>query len=212
MPTMNDIVYDYLFFARKFSQIKWMMFLSQSLLMPEVDLSELGKAALTALNQRKQRIQEDAASMHQSLSEVCRRCQGYCCMKSYDHFSALDYWMRKYSASPILGYGIEFFEPWYVYIIRYRLSFKMFPKPHVENNGCTHLTPEGCNIDASERPIRCIAFTCGEFRKTADRKTKKEYARIIMELYTVCHDTFRILKKEAGVPKFYGELSILMRP
>lgn len=212
MKIMNDAVFDYLNFARKFGQIKWMMFLSQSLLMPECEISDTGKIALNSQNERRRNVQNHAADLHLSFTEICSRCEGYCCMKSYDHFSALDYWIRKYSSAPLEGYGIELFEPWYIYILRYRLNVPFYPKPYVSSNGCKHLSQEGCNISSPERPIRCIAFTCDEFRKTADPETKAEYSNIIKDLYEISHDTFVLLKKEAGIPFLYGELSILLHP
>jgi hypothetical protein len=205
-------IYSYVKFARRFAQIRRIFYLSQALLMPECEISEKTKEDLVLLNNKRRNVQERAGEINSLLSKVCYECKGYCCLRSYEHYTVLEYWLRKYTSSPLQSYSNELLEPILIYLFRYRLNLNIYKRPRILQNGCPYLGDNGCSITVSERPIKCIAFTCRTLRKAMNKQVKSEYAKILKELYFICYDTFGILKREAGIPLSYGRLSLILTP
>jgi len=122
----------------------------------------------------------------------------------------LEYWLRKYSKFPLDKYGIELFEPWHVSLLRNKLNIYENPLGKVPENGCSYLMRAGCSIPWEERPIRCIGFSCKDLRDAMGVEIEIQYSKAKDELYTICMRTFDILKKEAGINRIYGKLSIFI--
>ena len=79
-----------------------------------------------------------------------------------------------------------------------------------DGNGCQFLGAEGCILDAPDRSIRCLAFTCRKLRESMTVEQKKHYAVLIKNLYSISHEVLDILKKEAKVHSLYGEFSLII--
>ncbi len=207
-------LYDYRFFARRYAQLRRTFFLSQSLLHSDSSITEASRDRLVLLNDRRRTVQHNLGLLNSYLSNVCHMCKGSCCLGSYDHFSATDYWLRRYSDSCLDSFGAEdkkimsncqiFFDRIHRLARNYDYSSKK------GGNGCQFLGVEGCILDASERPIRCIAFTCRKLRESITVEQKKHYAVLIKNLYSISHEVLDIPKKEAKVHSLYGEFSLII--
>jgi len=99
---------------------------------------------------------------------------------------------------------------WRLFIIRLqRLTFNSDHSFEKGGNGCQFLGADGCILDASDRPIRCIAFTCKKLRKSMTAEQKKHYADSIRDLHSISHQVLNILKKEGKAHWLYGEFSLI---
>ncbi len=205
-----NLIYDYWYFARRYAQLSKIFYLCQSILLPECIISESSVKTLVSLNERRQNIQKEIDKLNASLSTVCSDCKGSCCLGAYNHYTAIDYWLRKYSSPPLEAFGIEMFFPWYIHLLRERLGLHINSQSKVPRNGCPYLSERGCKIEVYDRPIKCLAFTSRKLREAMSKEQRKQYKRLIEELYSISRSTFNILKKEAGIPKSYGNVSLIL--
>lgn len=202
-------IYEYWYFVRRFEQLAKLNFIVQGLLNKECDLSEDAQAALLALNRKRRKFHEELGELNKSIQNVCATC-GVSCMGTYDHYSATDFWLRKYSSKPVKNYCNETVLPWYIKLIRHRLEWAPFEAPDTPRKGCEHLGSLGCKVHLSERPVKCLLFYCRKLRNVMPHGIKRKYAKLNTEYYKVCRSCFRILKKEAGLPLLYGELELAL--
>ncbi len=206
-------LYDYRFFARRYAQLRKTFFLSQSLLSSDSSITEVSRYRLVLLNDRRRTVQHNLGLLSSYLSNVCHMCKGSCCLDSYDHFMATDYWLRRYSDSRLDSFGTEnkrIMSNCQIFFDRiHRLAYNYDYSHKNGGNGCQFLGVEGCILDDSERPIKCSAFTCRKLRKSMTVEQKKHYAVSIRDLYSISHEVLDILKKEAKVHSQYGEFSLL---
>jgi hypothetical protein len=122
----------------------------------------------------------------------------------------LEYWLRKYSEVPLENYGIELYEPSYISLLRNKFNISINPLNKIPEIGCPNLSANGCSIQWEERPIKCIGFTCQNLRNAMSWETEAQHMEINDQLYNICMKTFDILKKEAGINRIYGKLSIFI--
>ena len=203
--------FDYIHFVRKYAQFSKLFYLSQSLLAKEYILSDKAINALGMLNDSRISIFKRISELNLELSVVCEKCCGECCLGFYEHFSSIDFWLRKLSPDPLENHGVEVLIPWYILLLQYRLGgLHIFRQSTFPQTGCPHLGKHCCNLVISNRPIRCVAFMCNKVTQTMNKDKKHLYAKKIKELYFISLNVFNILKEEVGIPKVYGKLSLLL--
>lgn len=194
-------------FVRKYNQIRKTFFISQGLVKAEFEMCLDSRAGLQMLNQKRIQIHTEIGELNKRLIAICSECKESCCLGSYDHFSSVDFWMRKYSLNPCSGYGTEIYQPWYAYLFRNRKGLYGLPR-----NGCPELSREGCRLDVIDRPIRCVAYTCLKFRDAMRRDEKRSYAKLIGKIYLIANMTLRILEKEGAICKAHGYVYRFLTP
>ena len=214
----NNPVYNYLNFSRKYAQFCYVYFLCQSLLPPDRSLDENARAEIGILNERRIAIQRKMGILNGNLSDACRKCNeagGGCCHNYIEYyFTAIDYWIRKYSGNPIDGYGIIPDQHWYDFSFRRvrKVINALMPDygaDHKEGaNNCAFYGIDGCKLKHEERPVKCLISTCGQVRRAMDMNTKLEYVKSIKELYWISRRMLDILKKEAGISRAYDPIAI----
>ncbi len=214
----TEIIYEYWYFSRRNAQFDKLFYLSQNLLSREHLLSNDAQRIIKQLNERRVNIQKMIGRYNLSLSSVCEECDGKCCKDSIEYyFTAIDYWLRKFTSNPIINFSLSLTKPWFHSIIRIikNLSLRIlriYPRekdPGLKKD-CDCLGNHGCKLSFADRPIKCLVWTCYKLKQAMGEQTKIEYGRLINELYFVSCDTFDILKKEAGISKKYGRLALFL--
>jgi hypothetical protein len=188
-------LYDYLYMSRRYTQIRRVMLLSDDL----VSTHTLSKVAvltrLRELNASRQAVHEGIGELNSSCSAICADC-GLCCLGNYDHYSSVDYAMRVSSEAPLQSYapetaaGLSFRRLLLERcdsVVR-RVTDLQFGKEN--RTGCMWLQQNGCVLSVADRPIRCVAFTCGVFRSKLDNIHKREYALLLGKLYKIVCQTY----------------------
>jgi len=100
--TTGKSFFDYRHFVRRYAQFEKVFYLSQSLLPRDYSVSALCRENLRKLNKNRIDIYKKAGESNSSISAVCEKCNGKCCQGPYDHFTAIDFWLRKYSSNPLV--------------------------------------------------------------------------------------------------------------
>jgi Fe-S-cluster containining protein len=194
----------------------WFVFfaMSQTLLPRDKTLSQYTVNALRELDQRRRELQDLSGRLFHDVN-LCIECPRPCCAGgSYNHFRALDYWLRKYSYQPIDDFGLAAQTSWLsrpLSTLAYHMK-RTVSSMEEGRNGCSFLGQKGCTLERSERPIMCIFYTCGRERAQMNAEQKKSHAQWTEALYDVCLETFDVLKQEAGLPKRYGKLRLFLLP
>jgi hypothetical protein len=205
--------YDYRTYFRHGGQLFVLFAMSQTLLPRDKTLSQYTVNALRELDQRRRELQDLSGQLLHDVN-LCIECPRPCCAGSYNHFRALDYWLRKYSDQPIDDFGLAAQTSW----LSRPLSTLAYPMKRTIStmeegrNECSFLGQTGCTLDRSERPIMCIFYTCSLERAQMNAEQKKSHAQLTAALYDVCLETFDVLKQEAGLPKRYGKLRLFLLP
>jgi hypothetical protein len=199
--------YDYRMYFMRWGQLFVLFAMSQTLLPRDKTLSQYTVNALRELDRRRRELQALSGQLFHDVN-LCIECPRPCCAGSYNHFRALDYWLRKYSYQPIDDFGLAAHTSW-----RSRLlSTLAYPMKRTVSsmeegrNGCSFLGQKGCMLERSERPIMCIFYTCSRQRAQINAEQRKSHAQLTEALYGVCLETFDVLKQEAGLPKRYGKM------
>lgn len=205
--------YDYRMFLRRWGQLVEIFQMSQTLLPLDATLSQDAIKALKGLDHRRRELQDFSRQLFQDIN-LCIECPRSCCMGSYNHFRALDYWLRKYSNQPIDEFGLASQSSWRLRLLSvFSYHFKKTPSTmEEERNGCGFLNKKGCKFERSERPIMCIFYTCSRQRSQMNAEQKRSHAELTGALYRVCMETFDVLKQEAGMPKRYGKIKLFLLP
>lgn len=205
--------YDYRMYFRRGGQLFVLFAMSQTLLPQDKTLSQHTVNALRELDQRRRELQDLSGQLFHDVN-LCIECPRPCCAGSYNHFRALDYWLRKYSYQPIDDFGLAAQTSW----LSRPLSTLAYPMKRTVRameegrSGCIFLGQTGCTLERSERPILCIFYTCSRQRTQMNAEQKKSRAQLTEALYDVCLETFDVLKQEAGLPKRYGKLRLFLLP
>jgi len=189
-------------YCRRGVQLFVLYAMSQTLLPRDKSLSQYTVNALRELDQRRRELHDLSGQLFHDVN-LCMECPRSCCAGSYNHFRALDYWMRKYSYHPIDDFGLATHTAW---------RFRLLSSVREWRNGCSLLGQKGCTLERSERPIMCIFYTCSRQRAQMNAEQKKSYAQLTEALYDVSLKTFDVLKQEAGLPKRYGKLRLFLLP
>lgn len=205
--------YDYLMYFRRGGQLFVLFTMSQNLLARDKTLSHYTVNALRELDQRRRELQDFSGQLFHDVN-LCMECPRPCCAGSYNHFRALDYWLRKCSDQPIDDFGLAAQTSWLsrpLSTLAYAMKRTVSSREE-GRNGCSFLGQTGCTLERSERPMMCIFYTCSRERAQMNAEQTKSHAQLTEALYDVCLDTFDVLKQDAGLPKRYGKLRLLLLP
>ena len=155
------------------------------------------ESQLNDLNEKRRIIQRKIIELSKDV-EVCKICKGACCQGEYNHFTAIDYLLRMFSDNPIKGYG----DLWKPKSINSLILDKIKRTSEAENGGnkkletgCPNLTLNGCNLEPEDRPIRCILWTCKDFREALPRNDLKEIGNLTKELYAISDRAIKLFQK-----------------
>ena len=204
--------YDYRMYFRRGGQLFVLFAMSQTLLPRDKTLSQYTVNALRELDQRRRELQDLSGQLFHDVN-LCIECPRPCCVGSYNHFRALDYWLRKYSYQPIDDFGLAAQTSWrsrLLSTLAYPVKKRTVSSMEEGRNGCSFLGQKGCTLERSERPIMCIFYTCSRQRAQMNAEQKKSHAQLTEALYDVCLEAFDVLKQEAGLPKRYGKLILFL--
>lgn len=211
MINLRVSLFDYKHFIRRYSQLVRVFYLSQGVLRKESEISKDSQLLLGDLNERSKDLKEKVQFYDGTLVAICAECRGKCCRGSYDHFTAIDYWLKKYSKKPLPGYGDELGTPWYVVLLKERFGMSAFSEVSSHGYGCPNLGDYGCKLEMKQRPIKCVVFTCRRFRNSMKHEEREIYAGVIRNLLKVSLATFDVLKKERGLPRWFGKMDLFVR-
>ena len=178
----------------------------------EVKSIKFSKSSITQLNflnDKRINIQKDIGNIIKN-NKACKKCGGKCSQGDYNHFTVLDYLIRKYSQSPLNNYG-KIWKPLNNYF-SLKNNFKSFAstlglfKRFLERNEktndldvasrCPNWTEERCIFSPEDRPIRCIVWTCRAFRKNLQHNDFSKLAYYTKKLQLIGYEIFKLYKKE----------------
>lgn len=208
-------IYNHWCFSRKYAQFTKLFDMNQSILNYDHILSDKAQKKIEILNTSRIEIQNMIEHLGLPSLSVCDKCNGGCCQGSIGHyFTSLDFWLRKHSADKIVKPNLSEPKEWYYYIHKRlkQLTSRIFPsrKVSASKTGCYYLGPDGCKLKYADRPIKCVVSTCPRLRAAMDKQTRIKYSKLIKELFLLSCNAFDILKKEAGLPKRHGRLSLML--
>lgn len=145
------------------------------------------------LNERRKAIQHDIGKLSEENRE-CAKCQGACCKGDYDHFTVVDYLIRMFSDKPLNGYGKLWKpKPFQSLILDAVRSHSGQRGGNMEQAArCPHLTLSGCDLEIEDRPVRCILWTCRDFRKALPQKGLMQIGRLMRELDSLSGQVIRV--------------------
>lgn len=209
---------DYLHFSRRAAQFDHLSGLIQSLLDKESPLSEATAARIDRLNRRRIELHKKIGDLNERLAHVCRECNEIdvgCCKRSAEYyFTAVDFWLRRFSPNPVVEYAIlpppscAHFVKRRVTQIRAKVLKDRDAKKTDSGKRCHHLSDTGCKLHVHDRPAKCLIATCTRFRRAMDPYTKLEYRRSVREMYRLSLEVFDLLVAEARLPRSYGRTAL----
>ena len=166
---------------------------------------------LNSLNNKKIDIQKEIGNITK-YNNTCKKCGGECCQGDYNHFTVLDYLIRKYSKSPVNKYG-KIWKPPNIYsLLKNKLKsffatqglFKRFLERTNDldvASRCPDLTEERCIFSPEDRPMRCIVWTCRAFRRKLQHDDFCKLAYDTKKLQIIGYEIFKLYKKKVPVFK-----------
>lgn len=153
---------------------------------------------LNKLNNRRRSIQREIYELSENSGNtraVCEKCQGACCKGEYDHFTIIDFLIRSFSETPLAGYGDIWKPKSFCSLIFGQILASQRKEINVNlTHGCPHLGNTGCNIEVEERPIRCILWTCRDFREAIPHDNLIKIGRLIKELDLISNKVVNLFK------------------
>lgn len=148
---------------------------------------------INGLNDRRRAIQREISELSGENME-CAKCRGACCRGDYDHFTVIDYLTRAFSDKPLKQYG-EVWKP-------KPLRSLVLDTIRSGSNGrggnteqlarCPHLSVSGCDLEAEDRPMRCVLWTCKDFRRALPPHDIARMGRLMKELDSISRKVIRI--------------------
>jgi hypothetical protein len=155
---------------------------------------------INSLNKKRQALQKRIVNLSQA-SNICFDCQGVCCRGNYNHFTVIDYLIRLYSDNPIKSFDKIRASPTFINLVINRLRYIITGKSGTETMAklttrCPDLGDGTCNILPEDRPIRCVLWTCTEFKKNFDQKKLREIGHLNKELQRVIRQVIKTYKGE----------------
>jgi hypothetical protein len=155
---------------------------------------------LTKYNERRESIQKKIFILTNNI-DICSECQGACCRGNYNHFTAIDYFIRCFSENPIKEYG-ALWKPEPAASVFFKKLLSTFKASESDlkalNTACSQLTSNGCKLKPEHRPIFCVLWTCKKFRNSCPNQIITELGRLTRELDEIVSEVasiFRISKK-----------------
>ncbi|MFH0777126.1 MAG: hypothetical protein V2A71_00710 [Candidatus Eisenbacteria bacterium] len=148
------------------------------------------------MNERRKAIQRRILELEAGNDE-CQKCNGLCCRGGYDHFTALDYLIRMFSDNPLDGYG-RIQKPEAIRSILLRQLRRISRAPTgtvVPDTKCPNLTPDGCEFQPEDRPIRCVLWTCRALRQSLPSNKLTEIGKLTKELSDVSVGVIEIFRE-----------------
>lgn len=209
---------DYLHFSRRAAQFDHLSAMIHHLLDRERALSDSSMARIERLNYRRIEVHKKLGELNGRVTHICRECNEHdvgCCKRSAEHyFSAIDYWLRRCSPNPVADYAghpppsCSYFAKRRVLQIKSKVMKDRDAKSMDGGERCVHLGANGCKLHIHDRPAKCLIATCPKFRRAMDNQTKREYRRLIREMYRLSLEVFDLMKSEARLPRSYGRTSL----
>jgi hypothetical protein len=151
---------------------------------------------MNALNERRKSIQKEIIALGKS-SEACLVCQGLCCRGEYNHFTAIDYLMRRFSDKPIEEYG-TLWKPQPVLFLLMNKFKEVLSRSQstsqTPSSKCPDLTLTGCTFKPEDRPIRCVLWTCKTYRNSLSANELILIGKLTRELASISSETIKIFK------------------
>lgn len=218
---MHRNIQDFWHFSRRYRQFQMVSSLTADLLDRDHEVSEQARQALARLNEQRVACHAKIARLNLPSFANCGVCRGACCREPSDHyFTAIDFWLRKYTPGQVKGYRVIQAKPLHHYFqgrIRSALT-RLHPGLSHKREGsaalepdtrCAHLGENGCRLPHAERPVKCLIYACPGLKRSMDEATRLVYLEAVRELQQISVETFQVLKIEAGLPRYYGLTSLL---
>lgn len=209
---------DYWRFSRRYAQFERLFDLSHKILHKKQELSASSLKKIARLNRKRECIQREIGELNLNSLLTCADCKGKCCQdNTEDYFTAIDFLMKKSISGKVIGYSGDPEKNLYYYL-RIRLKQLFGVTSHsstsLGKSGCSYLSKTGCTLDNHERPIKCIVATCKELRIALHRhpRMRERYIHLIEQLFFTSLMVLEIQKRESGLPKRYGRLSLAFTP
>jgi hypothetical protein len=159
---------------------------------------------LNGLNDKRKELQKETINLCRE-TDTCLRCQGLCCRGNYNHFTAIDYWIRRFSDKPIDEYeDLPRLEPVTSLLWNRIVTLTARPSnPKVSESKCPNLLSTGCALQPKDRPIRCVMWTCRTFRGVLPMSALRKLRTLTRELVAISSevaDTFNKVKPSTKDP------------
>jgi len=155
---------------------------------------------MQSLDRRRRQLQQEIVELCGHIS-TCQACIGFCCRGVYNHFTVVDYLVRMYSDNPVAKYGVDLqkLSPVYIVIlkrivsvIRRRDEFDHRRLTSLSTpSQCPDLTETGCRFVASDRPIRCVLWTCSALRHDLSDDDFRKVGKLTRELCTLSNEVIQ---------------------
>jgi Fe-S-cluster containining protein len=217
---MAKELHDFWHFSRRYRQFQRISALTQGILDRDHEVSGPTRKALQRLNANRISCHERIARLDLPSFAGCQSCRGACCGEPAEHyFTAVDFWLRKYSHKQVTAFSEQPLQPIPAYYrLRIESALAGLKKPataaqasHLRKGGsCAHLGERGCLLPHAERPLKCLIYACPSLKESLDQETRRAYIESVRELLGISLATFNALKCEAGLPPYYGLASLLL--
>lgn len=150
---------------------------------------------LNSLDDRRRVLQRDISLLGNDTDE-CRVCPGRCCRGDYCHFTVIDYLIRMFSDRPVPGYGgIWKPDPLIDIVLGKGAPVSRAAGGPLLDTKCPELGDTGCRLEAADRPIRCILWTCRAFRESLPPATLESMSKLTEELGSLSEQAIVLFSK-----------------
>lgn len=192
------------------------------------DVSDEARGALVSLDTRRRTHQNALYEIFKKHADVCKVCGALCCVTSGEssHYYSIDFWLRRYTTAPIPELESIWVKNPAIASIRQSVGLIIRSKalgifgitalreafradaPKTDPQKCMYLNQDGCVLEPSDRPIGCVAYTCGRLFESFDVATLREGNLHMQALMSVHKDALSILRKEKKLGFASGRLRL----
>lgn len=215
--------HDFWYFSRIYTQFEKVSNFSIRLLDKKDEVSEETQVALKRLYKKMIVYKIKIGKLNLQLFADCKNCNTGCCNELSDrYFTPIDFWLSKYGSCNEYDYADrqikkfhDYFKIRFASLWRCADSLVKFNKPaplNIPSGKCCHLGKNGCSLPHHERPIKCLIYACPRLKKSLSYATRLAYKEAIKDLYVISLQTFNVLKAEAGLPSYYGYVTLYFTP
>jgi hypothetical protein len=151
---------------------------------------------LNVLDDNRRQLQKEIVALCRE-TDVCLQCQGLCCRGNYNHFTTIDYWIRRFSDKPIDEYGdLPRIEPIASLFWNRIVAFmSLAPDFNVTDTKCPNLLPSGCALQPEDRPIRCVIWTCRTFKNVLSTSALRRLKTLTRKLVAISSEVAETFNK-----------------
>ncbi len=156
------------------------------------------------LNQRRIELVEKISKIKTNYN-LCIDCNVLCCRGNYNHFFSTDYLMRIGSKNPLSDFNLidKPHSPIYLisnhlnkFIIKDDKSIIWMQQRALSGERCPNWIEQmGCSLSIDQKPLRCLIYTCPDYRNSFSDQNIKALAKLMGQLIWVVYKTYNLYRQ-----------------